>query len=286
MNDQASNLRTIVKKANRKNTVRAIAISSGKGGVGKTSISTNLAIALAQMQKRVLILDADMGLANIDVLLGIRPVYNMRHVLNGEKNIKEIVVDGPAGIKIIPSATGVQSLTELDQSQRKMIIDGFSEFDGAVDFLLIDTGAGISKNVTEFVIATGEVIVVTMHEPTAITDAYALIKVLHGVAPDLKVHLFVNQVKNTDEAQEVEAALKMIAEKFLGKKISGIGFMQKDPFVIDAVRKQEPFVLLNPRCQATTCIKLLANRICAGNAQENNTSFAQFAEKLTGTGKK
>ncbi len=282
MTDQASQLRKMVRKTNN---VRALAISSGKGGVGKTSISVNLGIALAGMNKKVLIIDADMGLANIDVILGIRPLYNIQHVVEGTKTLKDIVVDGPGGIKIIPSSSGIQALTGLDQSKRDMLIKGFAGFENVVDFLLIDTAAGISADVTEFIAAAGELIVVTTPEPTAITDAYALMKVVSKNAPDVKIYLFVNQVSDVHEAQEIEKILNLVAERFLGKKIFSIGFMQKDPAVTDAIKKQEPFVLMNTRCPASVNIKQLATRLCSGNAQENNTSLVEFAEKLTGMGK-
>lgn len=282
MEDQASGLRNIVNSSKLKSNVRTIAVTSGKGGVGKTNISTNLAIMLALMKKKVLILDADMGLANIDILLGIHPKYNLQHVISGEKSLEDILVDGPAGIKIIPAASGFQSLTELTVSQRSILIKEFSKFQYSVDYLIIDTGAGISKNVTEFIKAAGEAIVVTTGEPTAITDAYALIKVMSKDSKDLKMHLFINMVDDLNEAKEVEAKLKSVVEKFIGISINAIGFMTKDSSVVASIRKQAPFVLDNTRCHATACIKNLAKSLCNYSVQETDKSLVNFAEQITG----
>ncbi len=282
MEDQASGLRNIVNSSKLKSNVRTIAVTSGKGGVGKTNISTNLAIMLALMKKKVLILDADMGLANIDILLGIHPKYNLQHVISGEKSLEEILVDGPAGIKIIPAASGFQSLTELTDSQRNIFIKEFSKFQYSVDYLIIDTGAGISKNVTEFIKAAGEAIVVTTAEPTAITDAYALIKVMSKDSKDLKMHLFINMVDDLNEAKEVEAKLKSVVDKFIGISINAIGFMTKDSSVVASIRKQAPFVLDNTRCHATACIKNLAKSLCNYSVQEKDKSLLNFAEQITG----
>ncbi len=282
MEDQASGLRNIVNSSKLKSNVRTIAVTSGKGGVGKTNISTNLAIMLALMKKKVLIFDADMGLANIDILLGIHPKYNLQHVISGEKSLEEILVDGPAGIKIIPASSGFQSLTELDDYQRDTLINEFGVIQSAVDYLIIDTGAGISKNVTEFIKAAGEAIVVTTPEPTAITDAYALIKVLSGECEDLKIHLFVNMAGDLKEAKEVETKLKSVVDKFIGISINAIGFMTKDPSVVASIRKQAPFVLDNTRCHATACIKNLAKSLCNCTVREKDKSLVNFAAQITG----
>ncbi|MCP5463124.1 MAG: MinD/ParA family protein [bacterium] len=285
MQDQASKLRNLAHE-NFKESVRIIAVTSGKGGVGKTSISTNLAITLAHMGKRVLIFDADMGLANIDIMLGIKPSFTLQHVLQGDKTLDEIIVDGPAGIKIIPASSGVQQLTQLTETQRSFFLSELNKLRDRIDILLIDTAAGIAPNVIEFVSASSEVIVVTTPEPTAITDAYALIKVLirslKPVVKTPKIYLFVNMVRDQNEARDVENNLKLVSDRFLGVSLSSIGFMQKDDAVLRAVRKQVPFVLNNTPDRPSASIKMLASRLCAVNVQEANISLSQFGQCITG----
>ncbi|MEW6535827.1 MAG: MinD/ParA family protein [Candidatus Auribacterota bacterium] len=281
MNDQASQLRNLVKGTRHAKKVRTIAVSSGKGGVGKTSICVNLAFTLASMRKRVLIFDADMGLANIDVLLGIHPAFNLSHVIQGSKSLHEIIASLHGGVKLIPGASGAQFMSELSMEERKSIIQAFAEFNDSVDYLLIDTAAGITKNVTDFIIAAGELIVVATPDPTSITDAYALMKVVLRSTPDLKVSVFINQVTSLREAQEVDEKLQLVTQRFLGKTVKSIGFMQKDSIVVHAIRKQEPFVLYDERCQPSAGMRLLASRLCQSTVEEGNT-LVEFAEKLTG----
>lgn len=284
MKDQATQLRQMVRRSpDRSGRVRTIAVSSGKGGVGKTSICANLGCMLASMRKRVLIIDADMGLANVDVIFGIHPKYTLNHVLEGSAALSDIIINGPGGIKIIPGASGVQALADLPHEKRNKLITDLSALQESVDFLLIDTAAGISKNVTEFIAAAGELLVITTPEPTAITDAYALIKVMLGVCRSLVVKVFINQAQSVEEARDVDEKLQLVTHRFLGKKIKSIGFMQKDTIVTDAVRKQEPFVLYNHRCQATTAIRMLAQQLCNGDVSSDNTLF-DFAQRLMGNG--
>ncbi len=280
MTDQADHLRNLVSQGKRR-ILRTIAISSGKGGVGKTSITTNLGIMLAQMRKKVVIVDADMGLANIDVLLRLQTKYNLQHIIDGEKRIDEVVIDGPGGIKIIPSASGAQLLTQLTSEQRERFISEFSIFEGNVDYLLIDTAAGISPNVTEFILAAGEVLVVTTPDPTAITDAYALIKIITRYSDNMKIGLFVNMASDAAEAQEVENNLKLVTERFLHTRIEGMGYMLRDRQVSDAVKKQVSFVLHNPSCPASSCIKALASRLSNFCSHDNSKTLVKFAEKIT-----
>jgi len=279
LNDQASQLRHLATRKRGRKGIRIIAVSSGKGGVGKTNICANLAVALTQMNKKTVIVDADMGLANIDVLLRLHPKFNLEHLINGEKSIKEIIIEGPAGIKIVPSASGNQSLTELDSEQRSKFIQGFAEFEDNVDFLLIDTAAGISKNVTDFIVAAGEVIVVATPEPTSFTDAYALIKTMEHISKKVKFSLLVNMAESVEQAQQIEEKFILVTERFLTVKVEKLGFILKDPAVTNAVRKQVSFVLNNTKCKASTCIKVLANKLC-NYCSSNNKTLADFAGQI------
>ncbi|HSA14038.1 MAG TPA: AAA family ATPase, partial [Spirochaetota bacterium] len=182
--DQAANLRRLVLETDKtQKKTKTIAVTSGKGGVGKTSLSVSLAIALAQNNLSVTLLDADLGLANINVILGIIPKYNLYHVIKGKKKLKEVIIEVPEGIKIIAGASGFHQLANLEQKQRMDFIKAISDLD-ADDYMIVDTGAGVSQNVLSFVIAADEVIVVTTPEPTAITDAYGIIKSIASQAPD------------------------------------------------------------------------------------------------------
>jgi len=187
--DQASGLR---KMAHVPKPVKVIAIASGKGGVGKTNVTVNIGVALATQGKKVVLLDADLGLANIDVMLGLHPQFNLLHVLEGDKSLKDIMVDGPSGLQIIPAASGVKKMAELSPAEHAGMIQAFSELDQHIDILLIDSAAGIADSVVSFTKAAQEVIVVVCDEPASITDAYALIKLLsreHGVE---RFHIIAN----------------------------------------------------------------------------------------------
>jgi len=253
--------------------VKTIAIASGKGGVGKTNIITNLGIALKKMGKEVLIFDADLGLSNIDVLLSLAPKYNIEHLIKGEKSLKEIIIEGPNGIKILPAGNGVQELTSLNEFDRLRVLEQFDEYTEKVDIMLIDTSAGISENVTFFCTAVQENIIVVTPEPTSITDAYALIKILHNKYHEKDFNLAVNLAKNEDEAKEVYKRLSMVTEKFLKVDLHYLGFVRYDENVKKAVKMQDAFVNVFPNTNASKDIFDIANKIldseikCKGSMQ-------------------
>jgi flagellar biosynthesis protein FlhG len=234
-----------------KKFIKTIAVTSGKGGVGKTNIVANLAIPLKKMGKEVVILDADLGLSNIDVLFQLAPKYNLRHVLNGEMKLEDIVIEGPYGIKIIPASSGIQELTALDEFQRLRILEAFESYKQDIDILLIDTAAGISENVAFFCITAQEIIVVVSPEPTSITDAYALIKVLFTRYQEKDFHILVNLAKNSEEGFEVFRRLSLVAEKFLNLSLSYLGYVPVDESVQKAVRGQRAFVDVYPNSPAS-----------------------------------
>jgi flagellar biosynthesis protein FlhG len=223
-------------------SVRTIAVASGKGGVGKTNITANLAIGLSRLNKKVLVLDADLGLSNIDVILNLATKYNIKHLISGEKKMGDLVVDGPQGIKVLPASSGIQELTSLDEFQKLRLIEEFDSYEGDIEYLLIDTSSGISENVSFFCTAAQEIIVVTSAEPTAMTDAYALIKVLFTKYQEKNFRILVNNVNGSREATEVYRRLSTAADRFLSISLDYIGFVPHDSNLPKAVRQQKALI--------------------------------------------
>jgi flagellar biosynthesis protein FlhG len=282
--DQAANLRRLVleKKTDGASATRTIVITSGKGGVGKTSLSVSLAIAIAQDGKSVTLLDADLGLANINVILGIIPKYNLYHVIKGKKKLKDIIIEVPEGIKIIAGASGFQQLANLDVKQREEFINSIAELAND-DFLIVDTGAGISQNVLSFVMASDEVIVVTTPEPTAITDAYGIIKAIASQSNEKHIKLIVNRAQSVAEGKRVAQRVINIAGQFLNIKVEELGFVYEDLYVPKSVRNQKPFIVSYPGCKASGCVKVIADRI--NNKQvdtQKGTGITSFIKNLLG----
>ncbi|MDR1045404.1 MAG: MinD/ParA family protein [Candidatus Adiutrix sp.] len=252
-----------------KRPVRVITVTSGKGGVGKSNLTLALALALAKLGKKVLIWDADLGLANIDVLLGLSTTATIHDLLNGHKSLSEIIADGPAGIRILPAASGILELGELAEGQKQRLLSEFDDWNDELDFLLIDTAAGIGSNVVYFNLAAQERIVVLTNEPTSITDAYALIKVLATRYQQHNFHILPNQVAGPKEAKNVFELLSTVADKHLGPvSLHLIGFVPKDEAVREAVRAQKPFLITDPESQASQKVMDIARRILANPPDE------------------
>lgn len=241
---------------------RVISITSGKGGVGKTLITANLAYIFCRMKKRTLIFDADMGLANVDVVLGLAPKYNMHDVLKGEKALREVFVRGPGDIMILPSASGVQELANLSTDHKIALRDELDGIGGDFDFMLIDTAAGIAGNVMYFNMAAKEIVVVITPEPTSLTDAYAVIKILYQGHSEKRIMVLVNMVDSAAEAREVFKRLGKATEHFLNLKVEYLGYVLHDDKVTEAVRRQRPLVELYPNCRAGKCLFTIAEKIC------------------------
>jgi len=242
---------------------RVIAVTSGKGGVGKTSIVANLGYAFTKLGKKVLILDADLGLGNLDVLLGLAPKYNLSHVIMEEKSIEEILIDGPGNMKILPASSGIQELTHLTRQQKIQILSQLDMLVDSVDILFIDTAAGISSNVMDFNATAQEIIVVVSPEPTSITDAYALMKVLSLKYSGKLCKLLVNMTSRPEEGREVFRQLHLVTERFLDMDIEYLGCILHDDKVTRGVKNQKIVSDLYPDTQASRCFKELARKIAA-----------------------
>jgi len=270
-------------RKNNSDRVRTIAITSGKGGVGKTNITANLACVLARMNKKTLVLDADAGLANIDVVLGLTPKYNLYHVLSGERSLSEVIVSGPCGVKILPSASGIQEMTDLSRGQKLTLLEDLDSIQENLDFMLIDTAAGIASNVMYFNMAAQEIIVIATPEPTSLTDAYALIKVLHQRYAKKRFRLLINMVNSAAEAHNVYMRLSSATDHFLNLNIEFMGYILHDKKLQEAVRMQQAFVELYPGSPASLCLKKIAEKICNENPEYDeggNISF--FGDKILG----
>ena len=240
---------------------RVIAITSGKGGVGKTNFCSNLALTLAARGQRVIIVDADLGLANVHVVLGVSPRFHLEHVMRGEKSLADVLYHSPGGVGIIGGGSGLTDMANLDDVRRQRFIAGLSELDSLADVVLLDTGAGLSHNVLAFLCAVDEVIVITTPEPTAITDAYATIKVLARENPRALQRLVVNMAQSEAEARAVAQRLQSIAHRFLGRDLNWLGYLPHDMTVSRAVRAQQPFTVLQPNAPVSRAILEIADQL-------------------------
>jgi flagellar biosynthesis protein FlhG len=241
--------------------VRVIAVTSGKGGVGKTNLSVNLGVSMAQMGKRVALLDADMGLANVDILLGLSPEYNLSHVLMGEKSLTDIMLKGPAGLKVIPASSGIQQMSELSAAEQAGVIRAFSEIDRSLDVLIVDTAAGISSSVVNFARASQEIIVVVCDEPTSLTDAYAYIKLMNREYGISKVHMVANMVPNVQQGQQLFNKLTKVTDRYLDVMLNYVGAVPFDEYLRKSVQKQRPVVEAFPQSKSAQAFKNLALKI-------------------------
>lgn len=285
MENQASELKILMQeysgRGGGQHKPRIIAVTSGKGGVGKTNISVNMSIAYAQAGKKVLLIDGDLGMANVNVLLNIVPQYNLLHVVNQQKRMHEIITDTEFGIKFIAGANGFSRIANLTDSELDYFISEFNTLN-SFDIIIIDTAAGIANNVLQFVAAADEVFIVTTPEPTAITDAYGIIKIITtelSLDREMKLQLLVNRVHSGEEGKRIADRIINIAGQFLNYKIEYLGFIYDDPAVTMSVIRQKPFMIVSPSSKPAGCVKHIVGRIEKTDLVESE-GVAGFLKRL------
>ncbi len=292
MEDQAEKLREIMRQKNKhgekqekdksaKHT-RIITVTSGKGGVGKTNISVNMALAYARLGKKVIVMDADLGLANVNVMLNMIPKFNLYHVIRKQKTMKEILQNTEYGIQIVAGASGFSKIANLTEEERQNFIDELDSLSNA-DIIIIDTSAGVSSNVLDFIAAADDAVIITTPEPTAITDAYGIIKIIATEIDNLNMglKLVVNRVKTVAEAKKVADRMTHIAGQFLNLKVDYLGFIYDDPAVSHAVLRQRPFMVVDPKCKASQCIQHIVGRMEKSEVRESS-GFGNMIKRLLG----
>jgi flagellar biosynthesis protein FlhG len=264
-------------------TTRVLTVTSGKGGVGKSNIAVNLALSFAKRGLKVLLIDADMGLANIDVLLGLVPQFNLFHVLLGEKNLKEIIIPTFYGLQLIAAGSGgIKELANLDEMQRNRFLNLIFELNLNLDMIIIDTGAGISRNVLSFVLAAQEILLVTTPEPTALMDAYGMIKVIHMEQKSARIRVIVNMASPGQEAHEAGNKLVILSKRFLNMDIEVLGTVPRDAEMLRAVREQKPILLSSVASASAVSIHQLANQLLSiPISEEVGTSLGSFFRRVT-----
>ncbi len=297
MEDQAEELRSLMKdksrveetpeqrsdsatRGNRK--TRIITITSGKGGVGKTNVATNMAIAYGQMGKKVILIDADLGLANVNVMMNLIPQYNLYHVIRKQKKMSEIILETEYGIRLVAGASGFSKIANMTEEERNSFISEMYTLSDA-DIIIIDTSAGVSKNVLGFVAAADEVIIVTTPEPTSITDAYGIIKIIATEVDNLNINLkmIVNRVSSSSEGKRVADRMTQIAAQFLNLKVEYLGFIYDDALVSQSVLRQKPFIIVDPKGKASVCLKHIVSRI-EKTEYPAEEGLGRFVRKLFG----
>ncbi|MDR2312918.1 MAG: MinD/ParA family protein [Spirochaetaceae bacterium] len=290
MEDQAEKLREMMRKKNSSyekpskvkegKKTRIITVTSGKGGVGKTNMSVNLALAYARTGRKVVVMDADLGLANVNVMLNMIPKFNLYHVIRKQKTMKEIMVETEYGISIVAGASGFSKIANLTEAERQYFIEELNTLSSA-DIIIIDTSAGVSSNVLDFVAAADDSLIITTPEPTAITDAYGIIKIIATEINSLNMglKLVVNRVKNATEASKIADRMISITSQFLNLKLEYLGFIYDDASVSQAVLKQRPFMVVDPKCKASLCVQHIVSRMDKTEIR-NNGGFGNMLKRM------
>lgn len=280
MRDQAQSLRELARAAARAaRRARVVTVTSGKGGVGKTNLSVNLGISLVRCGLRVVVVDADLGLGNVDIVLGIDPVRSLSDLLYGGCSVEDVLEPAPGGLKILSGGSGVYELASLTEAELQHLVHHIEQLDSLFDVMLLDTGAGIGPNVTSFALASDEVVVVTTTDPTSLADAYAVIKWISARRPDVSLNVAVNMAPDFREGEATFRRLDSAAKRFLGVKTNLLGVVPRDEAVVQAVKRQEPFVLASPNVAASRAVDAMARRL-AGVSQPEATGFGGLIRRL------
>lgn len=293
MQDQATRLRQLVgdkteyktlvtedNSASLRAGAKVLAVTSGKGGVGKTNITVNLAIALKRAGKKVLVIDADLGMANVDVLLGSRSHKHLLNLLEDGVELNNVLINGPYGVKYISGGSGIEKAIDFSMEQRQLLMQKLAACGSQADIILLDTGAGLGKNVMDFVLAADEVLLITTPEPTALTDAYAMMKAYSMYAKEKNLRLIINRVYDEQESKDVAAKLKQTAERFLQMPIDCLGYVYEDSAVMRSVRQQTPFLVANANCTAAKCIEALAASLLYGREMTVKRGWKGFLQEI------
>ncbi|MFP4015815.1 MAG: MinD/ParA family protein [Halanaerobiales bacterium] len=280
MNDQATKLRNMVQS--RTGNTRIIAVASGKGGVGKSNITVNLGLALQEMGKKVLLLDADLGMANLDILLGLTPRYNLSHVLKGNCKFEEALLNGPGGIDILPGTSGVEDLVNISLTEVKRLIEASSQMENTYDIIIIDIGAGIHYSVTNFIMACDEALIVLTPEPTAIMDAYSLIKYLSRNKYKNKIGILINQITSQKEGSDVANRMKQVIGEYLHLDIEIMGYIPYDEYLKHSVKKQTPLILKYPLSKAVEAVKSIAAKMLDRAEETESRGMKGFIYRIVG----
>lgn len=259
---------------------RVIAVTSGKGGVGKTNFTVNLAIALRAAGSRVLILDADLGMANVDIVLGASSKKYLLNLLEDDMELSDVLVHGPYGVDFIPGGSGIEKAQTLDDAKRKILLSKLASVGALADIILIDTGAGLGKNVMDFILASDEVLLVTTPEPTSLTDAYAVMKAYSRYAEQPNLQLVINRIYDEHESREVTAKLQQTAGRFLNLDVGCLGYVYEDTNVMRAVRRQTPFVVTAPNTIAARCIRAMAQGVLYGASPRVDRGWRGFLQRI------
>jgi len=274
----------LVERALRRKPVKVVAVTSGKGGVGKTNIAANIAIALAQRCRNVMLLDADLGLANVDVLLGLQPRFNLSHVVSGDIDLSGTVMHGPAGVRIVPATSGNHAMTDLSPASQAAIINAFSELADQPEILIVDTAPGISPEVARFVQASQQAIVVVCDEPASITDAYALIKVFSRHYGISHFQIVTNQTRNANEGHRLFDKIRKVTDSYLDVVLRHLGDIPRDRLLQRAVQEQRAVVDAYPSCSSSKALRQIAMKLDELGATTASGHIEFFFERLLSAG--